>query len=29
MAKHMGWDAVCQNYVLKSLRKAVQKTHSR
>ena len=28
LAKHMSWDAVCRNYVLKSLRKAVQKTHS-
>jgi len=28
MAKHMGWEAVVENYVLKSLRKAIRKTHS-
>jgi len=28
IAKHMGWDAVCQKYVLKSLNKAVNKDTS-
>lgn len=28
MAKHMGWEAVVENYVLKSLKKAVRKSHS-
>ena len=28
LAKHMSWEVVVSNYVLKSLRKATQKTHS-
>ena len=27
LAKHMGWEAVAEKYVLKSLRKATQKQH--
>ena len=29
MTRHMGWEAVVQNYVLKSLKKAVKKRHAR
>ncbi len=29
IAKHMGWEAVAENYVLKSIHKAVKKTHSK
>ena len=29
MAKHMGWEAVCQKYVLKSLHKAMYKQHDK
>jgi hypothetical protein len=28
LARHMGWEAVCQNYVINSLRKAINKTHN-
>ncbi len=28
MARHMGWEAVVENYVLKSLKKAVKKSHT-
>jgi hypothetical protein len=29
IAKHMGWDAVAENYVLKSIHKAMKKQHSK
>ena len=29
ITRHMGWEAVVQNYVLKSLRKAVKKNHNK
>jgi hypothetical protein len=29
IAKHMGWDAVAENYVLKSIHKATKKQHSK
>jgi hypothetical protein len=29
ITRHMGWEAVVQNYVLKSLRKAVKKNHGK
>lgn len=29
IAKHMGWEAVAENYVLKSIHKAIKKTHNK
>ena len=28
-AKHMSWESVAENYILKSLNKAIQKKHDR